>query len=102
MLHDGLGAMVAGAYGYSFVVEYGANIVRMHTVYHKPKNARLLSGRSDEPEAWYVTKAFCRLTEQLVLPCCDLSRANCRHVVQCRTQPDHLGDHRCAGFKFRR
>jgi hypothetical protein len=76
MLHDGLSAMVTSTYRYAFVVEYGPDVVGMHTIHHKSKNTRLLSGGSDESETRYATKALCRGTEQLVLPFCDVVLAD--------------------------
>ena len=66
--HHWLRTVVTGANGDPAVVENGPDIVRMNPFQHEPKNTRFVRGSAYEPDAFHVRQAFCRITEQLLLP----------------------------------
>src|SRR5437764_15242192 len=67
VLHDGLRAVVSGAYGDALLIEYRADIVRVHLVNHKREHARLLARVADDADALDGGDSLGRVPHQLLL-----------------------------------
>src|SRR5437763_593686 len=66
VLHDGLRAVMACAYGDALLVEYRADIVRVHLVNHKREHARLLARVADDADALDRRDFFGGVAQKLV------------------------------------
>src|SRR5919112_3274677 len=67
VLHDGLRAVVAGAYGYALLVEYRAHVVRVHVAHDEREHARLLARCPDDAHALDGRNPLGRVPEKLML-----------------------------------
>jgi hypothetical protein len=103
MRHQRLRAMVPGADRDALLVQHGRDVMGVGRTLHRERKYRGLAGRltlDGQPVQAIETRA--RIVPQARLVCRDVVHAKRHHVVQRRTQPDHLGDTWRAGFEFHR
>src|ERR1700759_1295590 len=67
VLHDGLRAVMPGAYGDPLLIENRANVVRVYFVNHERENARLLARVADDADALDCRNLLGRVGEKLLL-----------------------------------
>src|SRR5947209_5766308 len=67
VLHDGLGAVVSGAYGDALLIEYRSNVVRMNVVNDEGEHARLLARVADDADAFDGGDSLGRVPQQFLL-----------------------------------
>jgi hypothetical protein len=80
-LHNGLGAVMAGANGYALLIEDRSNVMWMNVVNHKRKHAGLLPRGSDNPYTFDCRQALSGVSQQFVLVRCRFRSINRIQVV---------------------
>src|SRR5216683_3821500 len=65
--HHGLSAMMAGAHGDAFLIEYRANVMRVNVVDHERQHAQFLPRGADDAHTFDSRQALSSIAQQLVL-----------------------------------
>ena len=100
--HQRLGAMLAGAHGDAVAVQQGGDVMRVRALHGEADNAATILRRADHAQTFHADKPASAWSVSATSCAAIASKPMPLHVVDGRTQTDHLDDRRRSGFELLR